>query len=226
LAREDPGAAQIDRTSTATQLAGIVRGRILSGALAPGTPIREVALAEDLGVSRNTVREGVRLLLGEGLLEHRPHKGIAVATVDAGDIAEIYAARRLLEFEAVRAAAAPALTDGMPALHAAIDQMEAGTETRDLNAIRDADASFHRAIVALLGNERLVTFESTLLGELRLGLAYLDRSDAEYQTNWMNEHRRIARAIGKGDRDGAAKLLATHLDVGERRLLEVVWPRA
>lgn len=226
MAHEEPDAERIDRTSTASQLAAIVRSRILSGTLAPGTPIREVALAESLGVSRNTVREGVRLLLGDGLLEHRPHKGIAVATVDAQDIEEIYAARRLLELEAVRKGRKEALEAGMPSLQAAVEQMESGAETRDLNAVRDADASFHRAIVQLLGNERLVSFESTLLGELRLGLAYLDRSDAEYQSNWMDEHRRIASAIGKGDRAGAARLLSTHLDVGERRLLEVVWPRS
>ncbi len=221
MANEDPGATGIDRTSTATQLAGIVRNRILSGALAPGTPIREVALAEDLGVSRNTVREGVRLLLGEGLLEHRPHKGVAVATVDATDIVEIYAARRLLELKAVRGATKDAVAEGLMALEAAIDQMEAGTRSQDLNAIRDADAAFHRAIVGFLGNDRLVTFESTLLGELRLGLAYLDRADAEYQSNWMREHRRIAKAIADGDRAEAARLLTTHLEVGETRLLDV-----
>lgn len=221
MANEDPGAVGIDRTSTATQLAGIVRNRILSGALAPGTPIREVALAEDLGVSRNTVREGVRLLLGEGLLEHRPHKGVAVATVDAADIVEIYAARRLLELKAVRGATKDAVAEGLVALTAAIDHMEAATRSHDLNAIRDADAAFHRGIVAFLGNGRLVAFESTLLGELRLGLAYLDRADAEYQTNWMQEHRRIAKSIGEGDRAEAARLLTTHLEVGETRLLEV-----
>ena len=221
MTQEESDTKLIDRTSTASQLASIVRSRILSGALAPGTPIREVTLAESLGVSRNTVREGVRLLLGEGLLELRPHKGVAVATVDATDIEEIYYARRLLELKAVRGASKEAVANGMAALHAAIDQMEAGTASRDLNAIRDADASFHRAIVSFLGNERLVTFESTLLGELRLGLAYLDRSDAEYQMNWMDEHRRIARAIDKGERAVAARLLTKHLGVGESRLLDV-----
>jgi DNA-binding GntR family transcriptional regulator len=221
MAREEADADRIDRTSTADQLASIVRGRILNGTLAPGTPIREVTLAESLGVSRNTVREGVRLLLGEGLLEHRPHKGVAVATVDATDVGEIYGARRLLELEAVRGATKHAIAEGENALRAAIDQMEAGTRSQDLNAIRDADAAFHRAIVGFLGNERLVSFESTLLGELRLGLAYLDRADAEYQTNWMEEHRRIAKAIGEGDRTEAARLLTKHLEVGETRLLEV-----
>ena len=222
MAIQEPGTERIDRTSTATQLASIVRARILSGTLAPGTPIREVALAESLGVSRNTVREGVRLLLGEGLLEHRQHKGIAVATVDANDIEEIYAARRLMELKAIRTGKKEALAEGMPLLDAAIAQMESGTESHDLNAIRDADASFHRAIVGLLGNERLTTFESTLLGELRLGLALLDRSDEEYQSNWMDEHRRIATAISKGDRAEAAKLLSTHLDVGESRLRDAL----
>jgi DNA-binding GntR family transcriptional regulator len=222
VAQEGPDAELIDRTSTASQLASIVRSRVLSGTLAPGTPIREVALAESLGVSRNTVREGVRLLLGEGLLEHRPHKGIAVSTVDTKDIEEIYGARRLLELKAVRGASKEAVAEGMAALQDAIDQMEAGTASHDLNAIRDADASFHRAIVGFLGNERLVAFESTLLGELRLGLAYLDRSDAEYQTNWMDEHRRMARTLGKGDRAEAARLLTKHLDVGEARLVDVM----
>ena len=221
MAREEPDVDRIDRTSTADQLASIVRARILNGTLAPGTPIREVTLAESLGVSRNTVREGVRLLLGEGLLEHRPHKGVAVATIDATDVVEIYAARRLVELKAVRGASKDAVAEGLQALRAAIDHLEAGTRSHDLNAIRDADAAFHRGIVGFLHNERLVTFESTLLGELRLGLAYLDRADAEYQTNWMEEHRRIAKAMGEGDRAEAARLLTKHLQVGETRLLEV-----
>jgi DNA-binding GntR family transcriptional regulator len=127
-----------------------------------------------------------------------------------------------MELKAVRTGKKEALAEGMTSLHAAIRQMESGTESHDLNAIRDADASFHRAIVGFLGNERLSTFESTLLGELRLGLAYLDRSDAEYQMNWMDEHRLIATAIATGDRAEAARLLSTHLDVGETRLLAAI----
>jgi DNA-binding GntR family transcriptional regulator len=222
VAQGEPDAQLIDRTSTAAQLASIVRGRVLSGQLAPGTPIREVSLAESLGVSRNTVREGVRLLLGEGLLELRPHKGVAVATIDARDVEEIYGARRLLELKAVRGAPKEAIARGMASLQAAIDQMGTGAAAHDLNTIRDADASFHRAIVGFLGNDRLVAFAGTLLGELRLGLAYLDRADAEYQTNWMDEHRRIAHAIGAGDRAGAAKLLTKHLEIGETRLVDAM----
>jgi DNA-binding GntR family transcriptional regulator len=210
---------QIDRTSTADQLAAIVRERILSGELAPGTPIRELALAESLEVSRNTVREGVRLLLGEGLLTLRPHKGIAVATVSAEDISEIYAARRLLELTAVRTSHAGSKGNGMGALHAAIEQMTAATGVGDLNAMRDADTSFHRAIVEFLGNERLVTLEVTLLGELRLGLTNLDRADVGYQSNWANEHTLIASAIETDRRSDAARLLTGHLRAGEARLL-------
>jgi DNA-binding GntR family transcriptional regulator len=210
---------RLDRTSTADQLAAIVRERILSGALAPGTPIRELALAESLGVSRNTVREGVRLLLSEGLLTLRPHKGIAVATVSADDISEIYEARRLLELTAVRTSDAEAKGNGIGSLHAAIEQMTAAIDLGDLNAMRDADTSFHRAIVEFLGNERLVALEVTLLGELRLGLTNLDRGDVEYQVNWAKEHTLIASAIETGRRSEAAKLLTAHLRAGEARLL-------
>ena len=209
---------RLDRTSTADQLAAIVRERILSGALAPGTPIRELALAESLGVSRNTVREGVRLLLGEGLLTLRPHKGIAVATVSADDISEIYAARRLLELTAVRTFHGEANGNGIGSLHAAIEQMTAATDSGDLNAMRDADTSFHRAIVEFLGNERLVALEVMLLGELRLGLTNLDREDVAYQANWAKEHTLIATAIETGRRSEAVKLLTAHLRAGEARL--------
>ena len=165
------------------------------------------------------MREGVRLLLGEGLLTLRPHKGIAVATVSADDISEIYAARRLLELTAIRASYDGSTGDSIGALHAAIEQVTAATDAGDLNAMRDADTSFHRAIVGFLGNERLVALEVTLLGELRLGLTNLDRDDVGFQTDWANEHTLIASAIEAGHRSDAVKLLTTHLRAGEARLL-------
>ncbi|WP_254885923.1 GntR family transcriptional regulator [Streptomyces sp. NA02950] len=81
-------------------IADRLRDPITSGALAPGSPLRDAALAEEFGVSRNAVREAVRLLVHEGLAVHQLYKGAAVKSLDVADVHDIYAARRALELRA------------------------------------------------------------------------------------------------------------------------------
>src|SRR5438445_4880095 len=71
--------SQIHRVSVADQVAGILRQRILEGELRPGTPLPEIPLAASLSVSRNTMREAVRILALEGLLKRNIHRGVVVA---------------------------------------------------------------------------------------------------------------------------------------------------
>src|ERR1700724_2088631 len=73
--------SQIDRVSVADQVAAILRHRILTGELRPGTPLQEVPLAASLGVSRNTMREATRILSLENLLKRSIHRGVAVALI-------------------------------------------------------------------------------------------------------------------------------------------------
>src|SRR5580704_6048217 len=96
--------SQIHRTSVADQVAGILRQRVLNGELRPGTALQEIPLAESLGVSRNTMREAMRILSLEGLLKRSIHRGIAVAQLSIQDVQEIYHVRRVLEISAVHAA--------------------------------------------------------------------------------------------------------------------------
>ena len=96
--------SQIHRTSVADQVAGILRQRVLNGELRPGTSLQEIPLAESLGVSRNTMREAMRILSLEGLLKRSIHRGIAVAQLSLQDVQEIYHVRRVLEISAIHAA--------------------------------------------------------------------------------------------------------------------------
>ena len=208
----------IDRTSTSAQLADILRARILTGELAAGTRIREVALAQGFGVSRNTAREGVRILTGEGLLIHQPHKGTAVATVNAHDVEEIYAARRMIELNAIRSLKGRPPSGALAALHDAIDLMDAAVDQEDVHGMREADTRFHQAITQFLNNERIASFETALLRELRLALAMLDLFDADYLNRWTMEHERIAEALEEGEADEAARLMLSHLQEAEERL--------
>jgi predicted transcriptional regulator len=76
----------IERRSTAEQTAGVLRAAILAGRLLPGVPLRELPLAEELGVSRTSIREAVRILEGEHLVRYRMNRGAVVAELSDEEI--------------------------------------------------------------------------------------------------------------------------------------------
>ena len=81
----------IERLSTAERVADALREQLLSGAIAPGAPMRDVDLSARAGVSRTTVREALAALVREGLLTHSLHHGTEVARLAAADVRDIYA---------------------------------------------------------------------------------------------------------------------------------------
>src|SRR5438105_3602126 len=81
--------------------AGVIRDSIFEGRFAPGTALPESALARALEVSRNTVREAFRMLMGEHLLTYEPHRGVAVRSLTADDVRDIYRLRRMHEVTAI-----------------------------------------------------------------------------------------------------------------------------
>src|ERR1700730_12555970 len=93
--------SQIDRVSVADQVAALLRHRILTGELRPGSRLQEVPLAASLGVSRNTMREATRILSLENLLKRSIHRGVAVSQLSLQDVQEIYHLRRMLEISGV-----------------------------------------------------------------------------------------------------------------------------
>src|SRR6185312_2175662 len=98
-------ALSITRTSTAERVADALRRMILTGGIESGTRLREEPLARSLGVSRNTVREAITLLIHQGLVTRHQHRGAVVVQLDAGDVADIYRTRMLLEVSAIRGSA-------------------------------------------------------------------------------------------------------------------------
>lgn len=208
------------RTSTAQQVADGLSDAIMRGEMAPGTPIRESAIAVSLGISRNTVREAVRMLENGGLVRHTMHHGAAVVDPSQEDLAELYRARISLELSA---ASTPRTPEELAPVKAALQDLLAAYETRDPAAIAEKDLGFHAAIVAMLGSKRINEFYGQLARELRFFLMVLSVEDREFesQEGVIEEHTSIMAALESGEPDRARAVLEDILTVNGRRVAAI-----
>jgi DNA-binding GntR family transcriptional regulator len=209
----------IQRQSTTEQAAAALRDAILSGQLPPGTPLREAALAAELGVSRNTVREAARLLGGEGLVRHQMNRGIVVAEITAADICDIYAARAAIETAAAQALAAhrdPAIYQQLESL---VSQIEDAFARNDVGGVLDADRLFHATLVAAARSPRLSRFHAQLQQEQRLALSLAERSSRALGRT-ADDHRALLGAL-RGSPAEAKAQVSTHLQAGAAELLRL-----
>jgi DNA-binding GntR family transcriptional regulator len=207
----------IMRRTTSDQVAEVLRARVMRGELPPGTPLREVVLAESLGVSRNTLREGVRILVAEGIMRHNMHRGVFVASPGTQDVREIFEIRRLLELRAVKKSDA-ALGRLMRDI---ADGVDGAVAADDRGRVVDLCLAFHVELVRSLCNARLTEMYVNALAELRLALFFIDKSDEETSV-WVGDHCEIARLIAEEARQSAARLLLQHLTRMERSVLSVL----
>lgn len=198
------------------QVASDLRGRLVRGELAPGQQLSETALAHTLEVSRNTLREGFRILTQEGLLTHVPHRGVFVATPSIAAIIDIYRVRRIIEGQAV------IMTSRRhPAsfrMRAAVEAQEAARDLGDWVTVGTENMRFHGAIVALSDSERLGVLYSSIAVELRLAFGLLD--DPEFlHAPYVTQNREILELFESGNNAASAALLDDYLVTSERTVL-------
>ena len=166
--------SQIHRVSVADQVASVFRQRILDGELRPGTPLQELSLSASLGVSRNTMREALRILALEGLLYRNLHRGVVVSQLSLRDVQEIYHLRRMLEIPAVLTPESPTLRS-LSQLRLAVENYESSIDAKDWVRAVDFDFQFHSLLIRFHNNKRLESFYQKVIGELRMGMVLVDR---------------------------------------------------
>jgi DNA-binding GntR family transcriptional regulator len=211
--------SQIYRVSVADQVASILRQRILTGELRPGNALQEVPLSVALGVSRNTMREAMRILSLEGLLKRSIHRGVAVSQLSPIDVQEIYHLRRMLEIPAVLAAKPG--HEVFAELRSELDGYERAVRERDwMRAVRH-DLHFHNLLVRFHGNKRLESFYQKLVAEVRMGMVLVDLSH-EDPSKLIPVHRKIYELLSANKLQQCAGVLAQHLDDSESRLFQVM----
>jgi len=211
---------EIKRASAVDQVAGAVREMILRGDLGPGTPLREVQMAESLGISRNTIRDAVRALAREGLVTHTMHRGATVTRLTERDVVDVLRVRARIETQAIDASEA-ATPEQLAGLEDAVNQLERAANADDWDQVVDADCLFHRRLVGILGSPRLDRFYDTIQGELRLCLSIADRVNDDPR-ELIEEHRELLDLIVSGERARCSALLTGHLKVAEERLCGLV----
>ena len=214
----------VTRSTAAQQVAAGLASRIVAGAFAPGARLRESAIATELGVARNTVREAVRILELSGLVRHEVNRGAVVISPTPEKVEELYAARERLETAAV---SRPAGKTELAALRKAYDDLVEAAATHDVLRIVDVDLAFHATIVSMLHSSRIDDFCADLLVELRFYLTVLSLEDREFENpdDILTEHREILEAIESGDPSSAAQHVRTHIERNEKRILEILHGR-
>ncbi|WP_246776980.1 GntR family transcriptional regulator [Microvirga sp. VF16] len=196
----------------------MLRDKILRGELAPGTPLREVSWAEALNVSRNTLREALRDLVAEGLIEHRAHHGATVRALNAAEIREIYAIRLTLELRGVTCSAY-ALSEAMTELVERVEAVQRAALDQDWQQCGTASLEFHRQIVNFIGSPRLNDVFATVAAQARLAFS-LAPDARRFQEPWVARDVEICGMLCDGDRVGASRALELYLQESERVVLE------
>jgi DNA-binding GntR family transcriptional regulator len=178
-----------------------MRDEILSGALPPGTKLRQEKLADRYGTSRIPIREALRALEYEGLVRSSPYRGFTVTELDADDIEEVYDLRVVLESHAVRLAV-PLITDeDLRILDGLYREMAAAAPGEAQLAARER---FYLRLYSMTGRPRLVGLISRLRQEVARSLRWptLQHAPSHHEAFW--------EAIRAGDAERAVSQLASH----------------
>ena len=186
-----------------------IRSLVIEGDILPGERLGQVELADTLGISRTPVREALRRLTAEGLVEFLPNRGFRAAGLSLEDVRRRLEVRLLLEPGIARLAAVRRTDAHLADLQAAIEREEAA-DTRI--GAHDASRGFHLVLAQATGNAELVSvFSSLWIVEVGRRLLAARAASSDWQGADASEHRAIAAAIAAHDGDEAARLMEGHI---------------
>jgi len=198
-----------------------LRKAIITGEIKPGERLMEVAIAEQMGVSRTPVREAIRRLEAEGLVTMVPRKGTHVSELSSKDIIDVLEVRGALDKLATGLAAKRIKPQQLRALESIHKQYIAFVEKENIEGAVRKDIEFHDAIYAASGNSRLIGVLSTLKEHIyRFRVIYL--RDMDIAEHVEQEHRQILDALKEGNEQLAAELAEKHIKSQMESIVEAL----
>jgi DNA-binding GntR family transcriptional regulator len=215
------GTLHVEHASTVDRVADELRRAVFDGELESGTPLREVAIAASLGVSRPTVREALTVLVAEGLATREPNRGVSVSSPQADSVRDVCAARLVLEGAGIRhwhAAGEEERAEVRRTLDAYTGAIRAHASYQELN---ERHLAFHVSLVGLTGSPRLVAMQQNLVVELKLALAQVDRIRRNAHDQ-ADSHAALVRLLEEDDVDAAYGFLVAHLADAQDEIIEAL----
>lgn len=209
------------RTLHADLLAGL-RDLINRGDLAPGARVPERALCERFGVSRTPLREALKVLAAEGLVELLPNRGARIATLGDEHLVHLFEVIAALEAEGGRLACQRVTPDALAEIQGMHYRMYAHFLRQELPAYFALNQAIHNAILAASGNPVLVATYGSLAGRITRGRYMANRMRPDRWQTAMDEHEGILAALVRRDGPALGALLAQHLQNKRDIILEAI----
>jgi DNA-binding GntR family transcriptional regulator len=201
----------IEQRTTPGSVAHVLRTAILDGTLAPGSQLREIPLAADLGVSRAPpLREALGILADEGLIVKYPYRGAFVAEVSATGMSEIASLRKRLEPYAIELAIPRLTGTSRIKVTRALEDMAFGADNNDLTATVDAHMAFHRAFYELSEHKLLLDLWKSWEAQLQMFFSADHQAFADLH-DMVADHERLLSIIDRGDIDEITREIAVHV---------------
>ncbi len=216
---------RLERSSTVDRVVEELRRALFDGELESGTALREVALASSLGVSRSTVREALGVLVAEGLATREPHRGVSVSRPAASAVRDVCRARWVLEGAGVRGWHDASGEDRAAVRTALTRYTDAVAGSASYQELNERHLAFHLSLVALTGSPRMVAMAQSLMSELRLALAQVDRIRRNTHDQ-AESHAALVDLLEADDVASATDFLREHLADAEVQMVAALGPDA
>jgi DNA-binding GntR family transcriptional regulator len=213
LPANEPTLSRLPRLPLAQQVADGSVEAVAAGAIRPGERVTDSDIARKLGVSRNPVREAMKILEAQGIIVSNPHRGSHVVAFDSNKVKQIAGARVAIERIAF-GEAAKAYADNpsmVRDLDRIIETMEEAARRNDLNDITKADLAFHRAVCVASRNEVTLTLWETIARHMRISFNLEIREDTALPTDIPRHHRALRDMLVHGDRGEVEREIENHI---------------
>ena len=198
-----------------------LRQAILRGELKPGERLMEIQLANKLGVSRTPIREALRKLELEGLVNMVPRKGAEVADITEKSLRDVLEVRKALEELSVQLACEKITEEEIEELKRVAERFKDTLDDQDVTKIAEADVAFHDVIYTATDNQKLILLLNTLREQMyRYRVEYLKKEEAYPQL--IAEHEELIDNISKRNKEEATRIMCEHIDNQVATVINVI----
>ena len=198
-----------------------LRQAILRGELKPGERLMEIQLANKLGVSRTPIREAIRKLELEGLVNMVPRKGAEVADITEKSLRDVLEVRKALEELSVQLACEKITEEEIEELKRAAERFKDTLDDQDVTKIAEADVAFHDIIYTATDNQKLILLLNNLREQMyRYRVEYLKKEEAYPQL--IAEHEELIDNISKRNKEEATRIMCEHIDNQVATVINVI----